>query len=191
MAKIKPIQFGEVPVEKIRTLFHNPKCGSATFFKKRVSVKSCILQIIFEQGLCCVGCGLEVNRFVVQQHDKEHQEGNKKAHLAPYHDTRLFTKDHIIPKSKGGLNNKKNYQLMCSKCNLKKDNKLSFTDIRKGHCKNKAKLVKNIIHTNITRKIISKKSRMLLNKFIGLYIKRPIKRTMKFVLRLRLMEIVK
>ncbi len=34
----------------------------------------------------------------------------------------LFTKDHIIPKSKGGLNHTSNYQTMCSPCNREKGN---------------------------------------------------------------------
>ena len=32
----------------------------------------------------------------------------------------LFTKDHIIPKSKGGDNKISNYQTMCYNCNYKK-----------------------------------------------------------------------
>ena len=36
----------------------------------------------------------------------------------------LMTKDHIIPKSKGGKNHLSNYQPMCCYCNCKKDNSL-------------------------------------------------------------------
>ena len=36
----------------------------------------------------------------------------------------LMTIDHIIPKSKGGLNCMDNYQIMCSPCNNKKANHL-------------------------------------------------------------------
>jgi 5-methylcytosine-specific restriction endonuclease McrA len=36
----------------------------------------------------------------------------------------LMTKDHIIPKSKGGRNHLSNYQPMCCVCNQKKDNKI-------------------------------------------------------------------
>ena len=32
--------------------------------------------------------------------------------------------DHVIPVSKGGQNNKSNYQILCGKCNRKKSNKL-------------------------------------------------------------------
>ena len=34
----------------------------------------------------------------------------------------LFTKDHIIPKSKGGKNHISNYQTMCEPCNSEKGN---------------------------------------------------------------------
>jgi 5-methylcytosine-specific restriction endonuclease McrA len=36
----------------------------------------------------------------------------------------LMTKDHIIPRSKGGKNIQSNYQTMCTLCNAKKGNKL-------------------------------------------------------------------
>jgi hypothetical protein len=36
----------------------------------------------------------------------------------------LFTKDHIFPKSKGGLNYFDNYQTMCTICNAEKGSKI-------------------------------------------------------------------
>jgi len=38
----------------------------------------------------------------------------------------IFDVDHIIPKSKGGLNDMLNLQLSCKKCNSKKSNKVSL-----------------------------------------------------------------
>jgi 5-methylcytosine-specific restriction endonuclease McrA len=35
----------------------------------------------------------------------------------------LFTRDHILPKSKGGEDSQKNYQTMCEVCNMKKRNR--------------------------------------------------------------------
>ena len=35
----------------------------------------------------------------------------------------LITKDHIIPKSKGGKDKLDNYQTMCVRCNKRKGNK--------------------------------------------------------------------
>ena len=37
----------------------------------------------------------------------------------------LFTKDHIVPKSKGGADLFDNYQTMCTVCNAKKGSKIS------------------------------------------------------------------
>lgn len=39
----------------------------------------------------------------------------------------MLTKDHIYPKSKGGLNNIKNYQVLCSRCNSKKSDNSPIT----------------------------------------------------------------
>lgn len=36
----------------------------------------------------------------------------------------LMTKDHIIPKSKGGADDISNYQTMCERCNEAKGNRL-------------------------------------------------------------------
>lgn len=76
-------------------------------------------------GTKCVDCGMEAKYFVKEKtRDKDE----------PYHfnlygidengEEVLFTKDHIIPKSKGGANHVSNYQTMCCVCNEKKGNKL-------------------------------------------------------------------
>lgn len=39
----------------------------------------------------------------------------------------LLTKDHIYPRSKGGLDNIKNYQVLCEECNKKKSDNSPIT----------------------------------------------------------------
>ncbi len=74
-----------------------------------------------EHGFTCSKCGIE-GKYVNLECNS--QKGN---HLNVYaeKDGRpiLLTKDHIYPKSKGGLNNIKNYQVLCEECNnIKSDN---------------------------------------------------------------------
>ena len=68
----------------------------------------------------CVECGMKASFWALQK-----DKGNDKYHLNLYgidslNRIKLFTKDHIIPKSKGGFNTLENYQIMCSKCNADK-----------------------------------------------------------------------
>ena len=39
----------------------------------------------------------------------------------------MLTKDHIYPRSKGGLNDIRNYQVLCSTCNEKKSDESPMT----------------------------------------------------------------
>lgn len=79
--------------------------------------------ILFKQkGITCVSCGIQGFHFV-----KERPKGQKKYHfnlyaMSPEGYELLMTKDHIIPRSKGGKNNLSNYQPMCTVCNMKKSN---------------------------------------------------------------------
>lgn len=82
-----------------------------------------------EKGTKCVTCGLEGKFFALEKH-----KSSKNPHFNLYGiDTEgnevMMTKDHIIPKSKGGKNYIDNYQTMCSICNCKKGNgeALQFT----------------------------------------------------------------
>lgn len=74
------------------------------------------------KGTTCVSCGLEAQYFakersgssnIVQWHFNLYglDENDKEI---------LFTKDHVLPKSKGGKNHVSNFQTMCYKCNSKK-----------------------------------------------------------------------
>lgn len=81
-----------------------------------------------EKGLTCVCCGLTANKAYVEI-QKEQFESGSTAHINLYHvDSNgkriLFTKDHIIPKSKGGKDIQENYQVMCFPCNQKKGDTL-------------------------------------------------------------------
>jgi len=73
-------------------------------------------------GIYCINCGLKAKYFA-----KERYITSSKYHFNLYgindeNEEILFTKDHIIPKSKGGKDELTNYQTMCCKCNSKKGN---------------------------------------------------------------------
>ena len=79
-------------------------------------------KLFYNQGCKCCVCGLEGFYFAKERH--YYQEGSS-FHLNLYGlDEKgievLLTKDHIIPKSKGGKNYYVNYQTMCQRCNESK-----------------------------------------------------------------------
>ncbi len=86
-----------------------------------IELESQRYRLFNSKGTKCVECGLEAEYFSKEKTDNPNI---KKFHLNLY-GTRngteiLFTKDHIMPKSKGGKNHMKNYAVMCSTCNAKK-----------------------------------------------------------------------
>jgi hypothetical protein len=74
---------------------------------------------LFKENSVCVSCGLKGMFFVKEKH-----LGQSTYHFNMYGikcgEEILFTKDHIIPKSKGGKNKLSNYQTMCVLCNMEK-----------------------------------------------------------------------
>lgn len=81
-------------------------------------------QVFFTKGLKCACCGIDGKYFA-----KEKCSYDKSYHLNLYavddNDKEvLMTKDHIVPKSKGGKDVIENYQPMCVKCNVAKGNKI-------------------------------------------------------------------
>ena len=78
----------------------------------------------YQKGTKCVCCGKEGTHFKLCGED-----GTDRRHFNLYADDgTLFTKDHIIPKSKGGMDRVSNLQTMCTDCNLAKGSK--HTDIQ-------------------------------------------------------------
>ena len=74
---------------------------------------------LFNKSTICVTCGCEGTFFVKEKH-----RNDELYHLNLYAIVDgfavLMTKDHIIPKSKGGKNHLTNYQTMCQPCNQEK-----------------------------------------------------------------------
>ena len=79
---------------------------------------------VFSRSLVCVSCGITGSYFAKEQ--SHHNNINPRSwHSNLYasndqgHEI-LMTKDHVIPKSKGGLDTLDNLQTMCYKCNTRK-----------------------------------------------------------------------
>lgn len=78
----------------------------------------------FTKGYTCSKCGITGQYFALEK-----PLDSLRYHLNLYAlddngNEILMTKDHIIPKSRGGKNNIENYQTLCQKCNSKKGNDL-------------------------------------------------------------------
>lgn len=77
----------------------------------------------FVKSQSCVTCGLIASHFAIEK-----DWGGHRYHMNMYGNENgreiLFTKDHIIPKSKGGKNIMSNYQVMCAPCNIQKGSSL-------------------------------------------------------------------
>lgn len=89
-----------------------------------VKINSQRLQSFKLNGITCKKCGIKGKYF-----RKDKFLGNEYYHFNLYALNHkgyevLMTKDHIVPKSKGGKNSLRNYQTLCVKCNLEKGDKI-------------------------------------------------------------------
>ena len=74
----------------------------------------------YQKGAKCVCCGKEGTYFQLDA-DRNGDNADFRRHFNLYADDgTLMTKDHIIPKSKGGVNRVSNMQTMCAPCNKAK-----------------------------------------------------------------------
>lgn len=95
----------------------------------QVNVVSLRLQC-FKRSKICVGCGLEgtIMSLDAFKNDSARQGFHFNLYAEFEGKSRLMTKDHIIPKSKGGPNHMDNFQTMCDQCNGKKGSKLDVEE---------------------------------------------------------------
>lgn len=79
---------------------------------------------LFRKSQKCVVCGCEGTYMHIEK-DKVNETWHVNLYgLDKEGNEVLFTKDHIVPKSKGGKDNQSNYQVMCFTCNNEKKNSL-------------------------------------------------------------------
>ena len=91
-----------------------------------VSMGSHRYQLFAKKGIKCVTCGIKGLFFALE---RGRGDNPNKYHFNLYGKSRsgreiMITKDHILPRSKGGRNRLTNYQPMCYRCNQKKSNKV-------------------------------------------------------------------
>lgn len=86
---------------------------------------------VFKKSRVCTSCGLIGTQMVL---DINPGDNNPHFNLYAEEDSRLvlMTKDHIVPKSKGGSNDLSNYVTMCTTCNsLKASANLNPEEVRR------------------------------------------------------------
>lgn len=107
-----------LPLEVIKEIYHNPN--------KKILFHGCKINNTADDrylnfivnGFKCKMCGLE-GKYVKLEANYKGWHFNVYG-LDKYGNEVQMTKDHIYPLSKGGLNNIKNYQVLCENCNSKK-----------------------------------------------------------------------
>ncbi len=111
------------PVDEIFPLFEGQGKKKVEFDGVIVSRRS-QRYALFAKSVTCATCGLKGTHFAA-----ERMASSESYHFNLYAvnengDEILMTKDHIVPKSKGGSNTLDNYQTMCYVCNQEKDDKV-------------------------------------------------------------------
>jgi 5-methylcytosine-specific restriction endonuclease McrA len=85
-----------------------------------MKMRSARYEVFKQCGIKCVSCGIVGTHFVKERsHNSGPYHFNLYATNANGYEV-LMTKDHIIPKSKGGKDSMDNYQTMCVVCNVRK-----------------------------------------------------------------------
>lgn len=89
---------------------------------ENVSMTSLRYKTFKFKGTKCVVCGIEGTKFFLERQRKDNKYHFNLYGYTPSGTEVMLTKDHILPKSKGGRDRLENMQTMCCYCNFKKGN---------------------------------------------------------------------
>lgn len=82
-----------------------------------VRLSSLRLRTFKQHGVVCFGCGVEGSFFAMERHGDQSTYHLNLYGIDKDGDEVLFTKDHIIPRSKGGRDVLWNMRTLCKMCN--------------------------------------------------------------------------
>jgi 5-methylcytosine-specific restriction endonuclease McrA len=122
------IRYGKFSIPEVLVQIAQPGHPKKRLFRDKYMVKMTSQRYkVFWNNHSCVSCGIEGKYFILEMH--KNCVGNSNPHFNLYAvdengDEILMTKDHIIPKAKGGSNKLNNLQTMCSRCNQEKRDSL-------------------------------------------------------------------
>lgn len=80
--------------------------------------------VLFRESAVCVDCEIEGTVYIMESHHMDVSPHLNLYAIDAEGKMILMTKDHILPRSKGGLDVQENYQTMCQLCNARKGNML-------------------------------------------------------------------
>lgn len=117
---------GIFTIEEVLSQIH---AGYALFDGDVINMQSQRYQV-FSKSITCVSCGIKATHFAKERNSSADGIFPKRTKwhfnlyttkFNPWTEI-MMTKDHIVPRSKGGPDKLENYQTMCQPCNSRKGN---------------------------------------------------------------------